>query len=171
MLFYVISFSTGLFLLHSAWVKFSNLKDFAEILDGYPFRIKPIFIVIFEAALGVLLISFYSGFIVFGLIGASIFIGLATSVILLRAIRGEKKLRCGCGRDLSETHDARWLIARNLLILSSLIWAWSGFKPQTFVAAEVFLLYLVSSAVVMSLYFVGAFWRAGRAVWEWKVFG
>lgn len=171
MLFYVISFSIGLFLLHSAWVKFRSLNDFAEILRDYSFKINPIFIIIFEAILGVLLISFYSAFVVFGLLGTIIFIGLATSIFLLRIIRGEKKFRCGCGRDLSQTHDARWLIVRNLIILSCLIWALSGFKSQTFVALEVFLLYLVSSAVVLSLNFIGAFWRAGRAIREWKAFG
>ena len=107
----------------SAYAKFKNRETFGSVLHEYGMRSRRLrrattFIVpATEGALCVLLLTLQHPWTDVGAWGALGFLIVVTAALAVRAVRGDKRFRCGCGGDLDQTHDAGALILRNAALI------------------------------------------------------
>jgi hypothetical protein len=179
----------GALLITSAWGKIRDPRAFLKIVGEYPlFARHPgttsvmthvikrgitTAIPWVEVTLGLLLLSSWTGLTRLGFRGALVFVGLATIALAQRAAGGERRIRCGCGGDLDETHSLAFLLLRNCLLLAAMTaglvfsHAMTSHPPVD----QAVSLCAVGFGVVLTLKLLRAAWAARRAANEWRVAG
>jgi hypothetical protein len=162
----------------SALAKISDLSAFVTILGNYPlirylnYKTLAVIIIVFEIWLGFSLLSLQGEIIRFALIGAIIFIFLASLLSFIRLIKGEKKFRCGCGGSLDEEQSGVWLLIRNFFWLVVLLFCLKQNIPSVFlISKEALNLFLNGFGLlaIIKLFFI--ILRATLYIKQWKAVG
>lgn len=174
----ILCIAIGTYLFLSAVEKSRNFSTFAEIFKSYriPLLAKSrkvvIGIVLIEFVLALSLLSFNDKMVWVGLCGTLIFISLATIGIAARLLKGEKRFRCGCGKDLAEESSAVWLMLRNLILLAVLSFCLSCATAASLQWSDETLFIYLSGLGCLSIVQLGdAALKAINHIKKWKALG
>jgi Methylamine utilisation protein MauE len=172
----VICAFTGAFLLSSAWSKLRRPESFRAIAAQYPFprvmgeRRLVWMIPWIEFTLALAVLTTREPYTLWGVAGTCLFLITASAAVLGRVLRGERRFRCGCGGDLSQSHSAGWILLRNftwLLLLSRLLVGTIPAAAGESVVPSCF----AGVGLLASLKLAEAAHSTWRAITEWKVSG
>jgi Methylamine utilisation protein MauE len=178
MLIFIIYICIGSQLLLSALAKLRHFHTFVSIFKTYSFPI--IFknnltaglVIIFEILLGISLLSLNVSILRFGVLGLIFFIISANILILIRLLKGEKKIRCGCGEFLDEEHNVFWLLIRNFALIIILLFCLS--EPSLgnrLISQKSLFVYLAGIGLLSVIKLAGAVFKAIFAIKQWKLVG
>lgn len=77
-----------------------------------------------ELALGCLLAA--GLFVRFSLVAAVVMFGIYSVAIGVNLLRGRREISCGCGGVAGDQPISRWLVLRNLLLMTAAAWVWQN---------------------------------------------